>query len=216
MKLSKEIIKLTIITALAGAGVIGATAALQDQNHVQAAKQRYLFTVATNTSGPKDCQVYKKPNEGPLKDWLVGDRIKVYEEKADSDGAIWYRIGKNQWLCSYDTNKPKGPNIPQEVKDELKREAEAKARSGWKKVNGKYHYYDTDGKMARVDLVGNYLIDINGNRHHFTVKKTGNQIADAKRVAKVMQNGVLVRRNLNEWIWQHIMYHFLAIERDTQ
>lgn len=186
MKFKKGVYKVVIIAALASVGAIFTNTALHNnQTYVQAAK-KYLFTVATNDSLPKEGQVYRKPNEGPIDTWVGGISIKVYEEKADNTGAVWYRIGKNEWLCSYDTNKPKGPNIPQEVKDELQKAAEAKARSGWKKVNGKYHYYDTEGKMLRVALVGNYLIDRNGNRHHFTVKKTGNQVADAKRVAKVI------------------------------
>ena len=185
MKLTRGVCKVAIIAALASVGVTFTNIALHNQTYVQAAK-KYLFTVATNDSLPKEGQVYRKPNEGPIDTWVGGISIKVYEEKADNTGAIWYRIGKNEWLCSYDTNKPKGSNIPQEVKDELQKAKEAKARSGWTKVNGKYHYYDTEGKMVRVALVGNYLIDRNGNRHHFTVKKTGNQVADAKRVAKVI------------------------------
>lgn len=137
MKFKKGVCKVAIIAALASVGVTFTNIALHNQTYVQAAK-KYLFTVETNDSHPKDGQVYKKPNEGPIDTWVTGT-FKVYEEKADNTGAIWYRIGKNEWLCSYDTNKPKGSNIPQEVKDELQKAKEAKARSGWKKVNGKYH-----------------------------------------------------------------------------
>ena len=49
-----------------------------------------------------------------MKVQLLHDRVarifKVYEERGDNGGMIWYRIGKNQWGHFYNTNKAKGPN----------------------------------------------------------------------------------------------------------
>ena len=71
MKLTRGVCKVAIIAALASVGVTFTNIALHNQTYVQAAK-KYLFTVATNDSLPKEGQVYRKPNEGPIDTWVGG------------------------------------------------------------------------------------------------------------------------------------------------
>lgn len=57
---------------------------------------------------------------------------------------------------------------------------------GWHKVDGSYHYYLDNGKIDKIDIVGHYLIDMNGNRHRIPLKKRGNHTKNARRVAKLI------------------------------
>lgn len=62
-----------------------------------------LFTVNV----PDEVNAYETPNGNKADTYIAGEH-KVYEQKADSQGTIWYRISKNMWISSKDTDKPQG------------------------------------------------------------------------------------------------------------
>lgn len=60
-------------------------------------------------------QIYKAPNQNPTNSY-VALQVKVLEERADNNGTTWYRIGRNKWINSTVTNKPKGTTNTSEDK----------------------------------------------------------------------------------------------------
>lgn len=70
----------------------------------------------------------------------------------------------------------------------------AEASTGWVKENGSYHYYLENGNEDKIDYVGKYLIDRNGNRHKVPIRRGGNHYRDARRVAKLIARCVGKKR----------------------
>lgn len=49
--------------------------------------------------------LYTAPN-GDLSNWSMENTQRVYEVTKDSKGETWYKLAKNNWIKSTDTNKP--------------------------------------------------------------------------------------------------------------
>lgn len=61
----------------------------------------YLFTVKVNPGS----DLYTAPN-GDLSNWSMENTQRVYAITTDSKGETWYKLAKNNWIKSTDTNKP--------------------------------------------------------------------------------------------------------------
>lgn len=61
----------------------------------------YLFTVKVNPGS----DLYTAPN-GDLSNWSMENTQRVYAVTTDSKGETWYKLAKNNWIKSTDTNKP--------------------------------------------------------------------------------------------------------------
>ena len=61
----------------------------------------YLFTVKVNPGS----DLYTAPN-GDLSNWSMENIQRVYDVSKDSKGETWYKLAKNNWIKSTDTNKP--------------------------------------------------------------------------------------------------------------
>ena len=61
----------------------------------------YLFTVKVNPGS----DLYTAPN-GDLSNWSMENTQRVYAVTTDSKGETWYKLSKNNWIKSTDTNKP--------------------------------------------------------------------------------------------------------------
>lgn len=61
----------------------------------------YLFTVKVNPGS----DLYTAPN-GDLSNWSMENIQCVYDVSKDSKGETWYKLAKNNWIKSTDTNKP--------------------------------------------------------------------------------------------------------------
>lgn len=161
-------------------------------------KTKALFTIEFNyDDSDENGRVYKAPDKHPVKLWYSG-KMSVYAQAPGKDGYMWYKIGHNQWVNSYYTNKPKNAN-GSKIKTNNANNSETvkrpkKKRAHWVKENGQYHYYLANGKKDRIDYVGKYLIDRSGNRHKVPIKRGGNHYRDALRVAKLIARCVGHRR----------------------
>ena len=61
----------------------------------------YLFTVKVNPGS----DLYTAPN-GDLSNWSMENTQRVYDVSKDSKGETWYKLAKNNWIKSTDTNRP--------------------------------------------------------------------------------------------------------------
>lgn len=67
----------------------------------QANAKSYLFTVKVNPGS----NLYTAPN-GDLSNWSMENTQRVYAVTKDSKGETWYKLARNNWIRSTDTNKP--------------------------------------------------------------------------------------------------------------
>lgn len=61
----------------------------------------YLFSIKVNPGST----LYVTPN-GEESNWSMENTQHVYAVTKDSNGMTWYKLGKNNWIKSTDTNKP--------------------------------------------------------------------------------------------------------------
>lgn len=78
-----------------------ANASKYNSKNQQANAKSYLFTVKVNPGS----DLYTAPN-GDLSNWSMENTQRVYEVTTDSKGETWYKLAKNNWIKSTDTNKP--------------------------------------------------------------------------------------------------------------
>lgn len=78
-----------------------ANASKYDSKNQQANAKSYLFTVKVNPGS----DLYTAPN-GDLSNWSMENTQRVYAVTTDSKGETWYKLAKNNWIKSTDTNKP--------------------------------------------------------------------------------------------------------------
>ena len=78
-----------------------ANASKYNSKNQQANAKSYLFTVKVNPGS----DLYTAPN-GDLSNWSMENTQRVYAVTTDSKGETWYKLAKNNWIKSTDTNKP--------------------------------------------------------------------------------------------------------------
>lgn len=77
------------------------------KKHKTTKKQKALFTINI-TGNTNNGQLFKDINSKTGMGEYWGGKYKVYEQKKDNNGTVWYRVSKNGWVISTDTNRPKG------------------------------------------------------------------------------------------------------------
>lgn len=78
-----------------------ANASKYNSKNQQVNAKSYLFTVKVNPGS----DLYTAPN-GDLSNWSMENTQRVYAVTKDSKGETWYKLAKNNWIKSTDTNKP--------------------------------------------------------------------------------------------------------------
>ena len=78
-----------------------ANASKYNSKATKVSAKAYLFTVKVNPGS----DLYTAPN-GDLSNWSMENTQRVYEVTTDSKGETWYKLAKNNWIKSTDTNKP--------------------------------------------------------------------------------------------------------------
>lgn len=80
---------------------IGTHQYIKSANTLKYNPKAYLFTVKVNPGS----DLYTAPN-GDLSNWSMENIQRVYDVSKDSKGETWYKLAKNNWIKSTDTNKP--------------------------------------------------------------------------------------------------------------
>lgn len=80
---------------------IGTHQYIKSANTSKYTPKAYLFTVKVNPGS----DLYTAPN-GDLSNWSMENTQHVYDVSKDSKGETWYKLAKNNWIKSTDTNKP--------------------------------------------------------------------------------------------------------------
>ena len=78
-----------------------ANASKYNSKATKVSAKAYLFTVKVNPGS----DLYTAPN-GDLSNWSMENTQRVYAVTTDSKGETWYKLAKNNWIKSTDTNKP--------------------------------------------------------------------------------------------------------------
>lgn len=78
-----------------------ANASKYNSKATKVSAKAYLFTVKVNPGS----DLYTAPN-GDLSNWSMENTQCVYAVTTDSKGETWYKLAKNNWIKSTDTNKP--------------------------------------------------------------------------------------------------------------
>lgn len=78
-----------------------ANASKYNSKATKVSAKAYLFTVKVNPGS----DLYTAPN-GDLSNWSMENTQRVYAVTKDSKGETWYKLAKNNWIKSTDTNKP--------------------------------------------------------------------------------------------------------------
>lgn len=78
-----------------------ANASKYNSKATKVSAKAYLFTVKVNPGS----DLYTAPN-GDLSNWSMENTQRVYVVTTDSRGETWYKLAKNNWIKSTDTNKP--------------------------------------------------------------------------------------------------------------
>lgn len=77
-----------------------ANASKYNSKATKVSAKAYLFTVKVNPGS----DLYTAPN-GDLSNWSMENTQRVYAVTTDSKGETWYKLAKNNWIKSTDTNK---------------------------------------------------------------------------------------------------------------
>lgn len=78
-----------------------ANASKYNSKATKVSAKAYLFTVKVNPGS----DLYTAPN-GDLSNWSMENTQRVYAVTTDSKRETWYKLAKNNWIKSTDTNKP--------------------------------------------------------------------------------------------------------------
>lgn len=87
---------------------------IKNHKYYRLSKSRYIKSVNAEKAlfkvamvlGPCHKMVYTSPDGEETNVRLIADQY-VFEEQKDKYGDVWYRVDKNSWIYSGDTNKPK-------------------------------------------------------------------------------------------------------------